>query len=297
MLRSIAPGPAGRGRIDACNSSLGGRAHRRSGRCPERNPDRRSARHRLAYGHAVTVTGRLSPGERGADACSSSSPRPGRRAGVRLRAHRVRGDGSFQFVAPMKHSGLMRVERFAGGDRSGIRAAECCADARRALRSGCRFRRTSGSASRSVDVLGGQPVRVRGKLLPGVGGRRVRLIGRSGGSWQTLARARTGRRGGFDLRYSPGATGRRLAASPVRGRSAEQPGPGPTRVQLTVFRESVASWYNDGGATACGFHASSAWRNQTPAVWHQGDVPQRRAHRARRSSMTAARTSAAASGT
>ena len=32
---------------------------------------------------------------------------------------------------------------------------------------------------------------------------------------------------------------------------------------LTVYRESVASWYNDAGLTACGFHATLGVANKT----------------------------------
>ena len=111
-------------------------------------------------------------------------------------------------------------------------------------------------------MLGGQPVHVRGKLAPGVGGRRVRLIGRAGGGWQTLARARTGVRGGFDLHYSPGATGRhwlrvRFAGDRLNRGSWAHVG------AVTVFRESLASWYSDGGSTACGFHAQFGVANKS----------------------------------
>jgi rare lipoprotein A (peptidoglycan hydrolase) len=36
-----------------------------------------------------------------------------------------------------------------------------------------------------------------------------------------------------------------------------------TAGQLTVFRAAVASWYNDGGNTACGFHAGDGVANRT----------------------------------
>ena len=45
--------------------------------------------------------------------------------------------------------------------------------------------------------------------------------------------------------------------------------------QLTAFRESVASWYTDGGATACGFHAYYGVANRTlpcgtNVIFHSG---------------------------
>jgi rare lipoprotein A (peptidoglycan hydrolase) len=33
--------------------------------------------------------------------------------------------------------------------------------------------------------------------------------------------------------------------------------------QMTVFRAAEASWYNDGGNTACGFHAGNGVANRT----------------------------------
>jgi rare lipoprotein A (peptidoglycan hydrolase) len=32
---------------------------------------------------------------------------------------------------------------------------------------------------------------------------------------------------------------------------------------VTAFRQSLASWYNDGGATACGFHAQFGVANKS----------------------------------
>ena len=80
--------------------------------------------HRLAFGHEVTVSGKLSPGEAGQSLQLQFAPATG--VGWRsVAATRVRGDGSFQFVSPVKHSGLMRVERFAVATAPRSRAAEC----------------------------------------------------------------------------------------------------------------------------------------------------------------------------
>jgi rare lipoprotein A len=87
----------------------------------------------------------------------------------------------------------------------------------------------------STNVLVGQQMHVRGTRLPAVAGRQVRLLSRAGGSWRTLATARTGLR----------------------------------------FRQSGASWYDDGGTTACGFHASFGVANRdlpcgTKVAFHYG---------------------------
>jgi hypothetical protein len=93
-----------------------------------------------------------------------------------------------------------------------------------------------------------------GRLLPGLAGRRVSLQGRSSGHWRMLAGARTRAGGRFDITYRPTGLGRqplrvRFAGDRLNGRASRPAG------DVTVYRESVASWYYDGGTTACGFHA------------------------------------------
>ncbi|MBV9804163.1 MAG: RlpA-like double-psi beta-barrel domain-containing protein [Solirubrobacterales bacterium] len=115
---------------------------------------------------------------------------------------------------------------------------------------------------RSISVLGGQAILVRGTLLPAVAHRRVSLQGRLAGSWQTLTGTRTGAGGRFVLRYVTAVAGQgpiRVAfAGDTRNARAT------TRVgQITVYREAGASWYSDGGNTACGFHAYYGVANRT----------------------------------
>ena len=113
------------------------------------------------------------------------------------------------------------------------------------------------------EVLAGDPVRVAGRLLPGRAGRTVALQGRSAAGWRTLARARTGGRGGFALRYTPDAPGigRHLRVlfkgDGGNGRSVDAAG------AVTVYEQSMASWYQDGGSTACGFHAGLGVANKS----------------------------------
>jgi rare lipoprotein A len=115
---------------------------------------------------------------------------------------------------------------------------------------------------RSIAVLAGQRAHVRGKLLPALAGRRVRLLGRSGRSWRTLATARTGGHGGFDLPYAARNTGQRWLRVRFTGDRMNS-GSWAHAGRLTVFRESVASWYTDGGGTACGFAAHYGVANRT----------------------------------
>src|SRR5438067_1031038 len=116
--------------------------------------------------------------------------------------------------------------------------------------------------SRQIAVLGGQAIRVKGRLLPGMADRKVSLQGRRSGRWQTLATTRTRAAGRFVLRYVAGSAGRESIRVTFAGdrsgrRSTARAG------QMTVYREAGASWYNDGGSTACGFHAHYGVANRT----------------------------------
>jgi peptidoglycan lytic transglycosylase len=108
-------------------------------------------------------------------------------------------------------------------------------------------------AKRHLDVTGARTIHVWGKLLPALPGHRVRLQALSGRGWETLTTTRTGKLGRFDLRFQPHSSGReRLRVQTTGGPSGVLRRPAGT---VTVYRQSTASWYYDGGQTACGFHA------------------------------------------
>lgn len=108
----------------------------------------------------------------------------------------------------------------------------------------------------------GHRITLRGRLLPTQGGLTVRLLGRSGRGWRTLARTRTGRRGGFALRYAVRSTGRRTLRVGFSGDRTNR-GTWAPAGSLTGLVPRVASWYSDGGSTACGFHARFGVANKT----------------------------------
>ena len=113
---------------------------------------------------------------------------------------------------------------------------------------------------RPIDVLAGQTVRIRGRLLPAQAGRHVALQGWDGHRWQRLANATTGPRGGFALSYVASGVG----SEPLRVRFVNAYVHALAHAaRLTVFEQSVASWYNDAGSTACGFHATMGVANKT----------------------------------
>ncbi len=116
--------------------------------------------------------------------------------------------------------------------------------------------------ARRIAVLAGQTVSVRGRLLPALAGRKVNLQARQNGAWQTLTTTRTHAKGRFVLRYVTGGAGQvpirvRFAGNQLNGRTVVRAG------DMTVYRLAEASWYEDGGQTACGFHAGLGVANRT----------------------------------
>jgi rare lipoprotein A len=111
-------------------------------------------------------------------------------------------------------------------------------------------------------VLGGEAVSLKGRLLPAAGGRIVHLITRDGGRWHQLAWARTGRHGGFKLHFQAPGDGTKplrvlFAGNKASRRAIARAG------SVTALHDSVASWYDDAGNTACGFHAYYGVANKT----------------------------------
>jgi hypothetical protein len=114
----------------------------------------------------------------------------------------------------------------------------------------------------ALDALSGQAITIHGGVAPGLPWRRVRLESGRGHGWSTVASSQTNRHGRFRVRYTANELGGQRLRVVVGG------GPGTPAVSaaaggLTVFRQSVASWYNDAGGTACGFHAYYGVANRT----------------------------------
>ena len=95
---------------------------------------------------------------------------------------------------------------------------------------------------------------MRGELLPRSGRHRVLLQGRRGGRWLTLASARTSSSGHFTLRYRANVPGEEALRVRFRG-DGTNAASAASAGRLAVFHQTMASWYDDGGTTACGFHA------------------------------------------
>lgn len=116
--------------------------------------------------------------------------------------------------------------------------------------------------STSLNVLDGQAATVTGTLqartrLGGLPGRIVALQALRRHGWSTLARAHTGPKGRFRLRY----VAHWIGSQRVRLRFA---GAGDARAahrwlgELDVYRLAEASWYGGGGGLACGGSLTSS---------------------------------------
>jgi len=122
-----------------------------------------------------------------------------------------------------------------------------------------------------LEVLAGRSATVRGRLVSltplaragsGLAGAKVLLERRGARGWLPVGMARTDRAGRFALRWRPGgasATARlRLLFSgdALHRRAVAALG------RAFVLHPSIASWYYDGGFTACGFHATFGVANR-----------------------------------
>jgi rare lipoprotein A len=226
---------------------------------------------RIGFGDAVTVTGVTPAADAGRTLrLEAAATRHSRWRTVA--STQIGRDGRFRLVAGLRHSGFVRVLDSTAGVVTPaadtvppVSAAAVPTSAAHAVVVAAALR----APSHSFNVLDGQAIDVRGTLLPGLAGRAVHLQGRSGQRWHELASARTGPRGGFHVHFVAGDWAGVLGAGgshPLRvlfsgdranTRSRRRVG------QMAVYQQSVASWYNDAGGTASGFHATFGVANRT----------------------------------
>lgn len=114
----------------------------------------------------------------------------------------------------------------------------------------------------SRNVLHGDRVVVAGRLMPAHAGRTVRLQSHVGHGWSTLASARTGTAGRFELRFLADSGMQRRLRVRFDGDRLNAATNAPAG-RLTVYHQSIASWYNDAAGTACGVRATLGVANKT----------------------------------
>jgi rare lipoprotein A len=207
--------------------------------------------HRLGYGQSLIVTGRAPTSSAGQTLALDYAPL-GSTSWQQIATARVAGNGGFRLSAPLRSSGQVKVTTAQGaGSPVAIAAAASStstAPQRVAVAAELRL------ARRLRTVLGAGTVQVHGELLPRAAGQRVQLQTRRGGGWVTLGSTRTGSRGRFGFRFRvsvPGDQPLRARFAGDRSNAAVSRSAG----RVAVLRQSLASWYQDGGNTACGFHA------------------------------------------
>ncbi len=222
-----------------------------------------SSRH-VRFGDAVTVSGKAPAADAGKRVLvqTAAQGQPSWRA---LGAATVDPSGTFRARVAPRRSGLLRaVEQTPAAttpaDRTAAvsRSQSATPPAQPTVTVGARFT----PARHPSTVFSTRRVRLGGKLQPALPGRRVRLQSRSGHGWHTLSTGQTGSRGGYRLSFAPGdADGQRLRVAfsgDARNGQAIRPAG-----RVTVLHPALASWYDDAGNTACGFHARLGVANRT----------------------------------
>jgi hypothetical protein len=219
---------------------------------------------RVMFGDPVTVTGTAPAADAGKRVLVQTAAH-GQSAWRSLGAATVGPAGAFRARVVPRRSGTLRaVEQMpaaaAPADRSvPVSPARGTAPSPApTVTVGARFT----PAHHPSTVQSSRAVHISGKLLPALPGRRVRLQGHDAHGWHTLNAGRTGTRGGYRVSVAPGdADGQRLrVAFSGDGRNGQATRPAG---RLTVLHPALASWYQDAGNTACGFHAGLGVANRT----------------------------------
>lgn len=219
-------------------------------------------RAQLRYGQRIVASGTAPTSDRGQRVTLQFAAQ-GATTWSQVASSTIEPSGSFRLVARLETTGSVRV---VGGVSGGTASAGAKPAASTAIPPSApqqvAVSARLNAPSASINLLSGQSFDIRGRLLPGRPGRTVVLQGGSGHGWSALTTARTSRAGRFDLHYTAGATGQqqlrvKFAGDRLNGRAVARTG------QVTIYRSSVASWYSDGGGTACGFHAQYGVANKT----------------------------------
>jgi hypothetical protein len=213
---------------------------------------------RIPYGRDLTVTGRAPSGEEG-QTVSLEFLRDGASAWRRIDQAQIGRRDRFRFHTQLRFSGAVKVTGAwpRAASRTGSGSSSPAADTSSSQATGRAHRvtivaqlRLGHHASRD---MGGHALTLPGTILPRARGRQIRLEAFSANHWHTAAVAHTGSRGRFRLRFTPHSRFEwlrvRFGGNRSNGATTRRAG------TVALFSQSVASWYQDGGNTACGFHA------------------------------------------
>lgn len=218
--------------------------------------------HRVRFGGAVTITGTAPAADAGKRVLVQTAA-DGQPSWRPLGAATIGTAGTFRARVIPRRSGLLRaVEQTPSVTpaRAGAVSPPPSAGSSPAPRItvGARFT----PARHPSAVMSSAPVQLHGKLLPAFPGRRVRLQRHDARGWHTVSTGRTGARGAYRLRVDPAdAEGRGLRV--VFGGDRRNARAIRSVGAMTVLHPALASWYDDAGNTACGFHAGLGVANRT----------------------------------
>ena len=223
-------------------------------------------KHYVPYGRMLNIRGRADASDRGRSVLLQFES-AGSSAWQSFASARIHSDGTFRVRSAINRSGSVRV---VAGPLT-ARPASASADRTAAATGGVVIAPspestvTSGSvlstASGSFSSVGGRPVSVAGALLPRGAGRVVSLEARSGRGWRRVASARTRPNGHFTIKWTPSGGSRVVRVRFAGDKHSAALASG--RHQVSVLHGVLASWYNDGGNTGCGFHAGMGVANKT----------------------------------
>ena len=203
---------------------------------------------RVDYGQPIVVRGHAPASDAGQTAVLSFAPL-GSSTWQPVASSQIGPSGAFRLSARLRSSGRIKVSTSAPGALAAAASTDATQPERVAVAADIRLR------PRTRNVLGAGGIQVQGELLPQIAGRRVLLQSRQSGRWITLGSGRTRSGGRFELRArvsDPGQQPLRVHFAGDRGNATVSRSAG----RVNVFTQSTASWYEDGGTTACGFHAA-----------------------------------------
>ncbi|HEY1523871.1 MAG TPA: septal ring lytic transglycosylase RlpA family protein [Solirubrobacteraceae bacterium] len=214
---------------------------------------------RVAYGQDLTVTGRAPSGEEG-KAVQLLMQRAGSSGWRQIDTAAIGPNNRFRFHTQLRWSGAVKVTgtwHSATSQRATTPGTAADPSATRPAASSTH--RVTVAAVLHVGRhagrdMGDHRLTLPGTILPRARGRQIRLQAYSGNHWHTAAVARTGSRGRFRLNFTPHSRTEwlRVRFGGNRSNAAATRRAG----RVTVFSQSTASWYDDGGSTACGYHAT-----------------------------------------
>lgn len=210
-------------------------------------------RRTIAYGERAVVSGRAPASQAGQTVTLQFAP-TGSSDWRQVADGQLASDGRFRLAAYLTRTGWIRVAFSAPASAAAIglpgtaQGPDSSSPQRVAVAAAVRLR------PEMIAAFGERTIGLRGRLLPALPWRRVLLQAERGGRWVTLSAGHTNRAGEFKLRYRAGA----LGYEPLRVRftgDSRNAAVSARAGSLTGYQQTVASWYYDGGSTACGFHA------------------------------------------